>query len=864
MGIGSTNRLCFQKGPRDTQPTRSNSWKMLIVDDEDSVHHVTKLALRDFMFAGRGLEFLSAYSGEEAIELLESNEGIALVLLDVVMESDDAGLLVAKHIRETLNNKSTRIILRTGQAGYAPERQVVMEYDINDYKEKTDLTATKLFSTVYTALRAYRDILALQTNRKGLEMILESSATMFQTRDISEFAQGVLEQLIALLFVDPDAVYCQTEGIATRARGDRIEIIAATGLHAELIGRDISDLSDLALADAIRAARERKTNVLWAENTYAAYFQTESGHENIICVRGPQGGDGNFSSLMDLFLRNVSIAFENIHLQDDLSQEVVERREAERAATLLARLPGELPEPVMRISETGVISFANEHSAPILDYFGAAIGEELPETWREHIKVLLRDRQRFDMEIEHKDRIFELSLSPVPEAGYVNFFGRDVTQLRQILDKLEYVAFHDHLTGIANRRYFRDQLERSVLTAKRKSDRVGLMMLDLDAFKQINDAWGHDTGDAVLKMVASRLKDLLRGSDIVARLGGDEFGIILTSLDSVESMSRLAERVLAKLKEPYEINGSILRSGCSVGLAAYPHDAKNANDLQQCADLAMYHAKNKSGGYHFFDDKLQKKARQRLDMEVNLREALDKERFQIFYQPIVDLADDRIIGAEALLRLRRPDQTIVPPVEFIPIAEQTGLIEPIGDWVLERACKDVRSWLDQGFRAPRISFNVSGVQLRSSDLARRIESILSQNGVPPRLLEAEVTESVLVHANGNASKLLHEIREIGLSVAIDDFGTGYSSLSYLRHLPVSKLKVDRSFVMDMLNSTDAMAIVDAILSLGNSLRLRVLAEGIELSEQKEILRAKGCVEGQGFHFGVPVPAEEFEQFLGKA
>ncbi len=518
----------------------------------------------------------------------------------------------------------------------------------------------------------------------------------------------------------------------------------------------------------------------------------------------------------------------------------------------------------MRISGDGIVCFANEHSAPILDYFGATVGSPLPGIWREHVQSLLKERQRFDLEIDHNDRIFELTLSPVPEAGYVNFFGRDVTKLRQMLEKLEHVAFHDHLTGIANRRYFRDQLERAVVAARRKSEQVGLMIIDLDSFKQINDLWGHDAGDKVLKEVARRLKTVVRGTDLVARLGGDEFGVVLTTVDSPENISLLAERILKKLDSPYKVDDHVFHTGCSIGLAAYPTDAGTTAELQRCADLAMYHAKQQNGStYRFFDSKLQKKARQRLDMEDELREALDKNRFDVFYQPVVNLSDDRIVGAEALLRLRRVNGDLVSPLEFIPIAEQTGLIDPMGDWVLNRICRDLRSWLDSGYGSPRVAFNVSGVQLKSADLAQRVEQSLGRHGIPPRLLEAEVTESVLVHANGTAAKLLHELREIGLSVAIDDFGTGYSSLSYLRHLPVSKLKVDRSFVMDMIDSADAMAIVDAILSLGSSLKLRVLAEGIERRDQEDILRAKGCLEGQGYLFGKPVPAAEFEPFLAR-
>ena len=664
------------------------------------------------------------------------------------------------------------------------------------------------------------------------------------------------------MYLDREAVYCQTDGIAAISNDGTMEIVAATGQFSSYVGHDIDQLDNPNFVAAVREACDCKTSVSREGGLYATYFMTDKGHENVICVYGPSDNSGYVASLINLFLRNVSVAFDNIRLQEDLSQEIVERREAERDAAILARLPGELPEPVMRVSDDGKISYANAFSAPILEYLGASIGEGVLPEWKKRVDSILKTGRRFDMELTHKGRIFELSFSPIPEAGYVNVFGRDVTRFRELLQTLEHTAFHDHLTGIANRLYFKDQLEAALARGRRNGNLVGLMMLDLNKFKKINDAWGHTVGDLVLKEVATRLATNTREVDLIARIGGDEFSVVVTQLDRLETMSVLADRIQACFEEPVVVNGQSFSVGCAVGVSVFPNDAGTAEELQQFADLAMYHAKHDGLGHlSFFNQDLQKKARDKLDMEANLSDGLKTNRFEVFYQPLVNLIDGRVIGAEALLRLWQPDGTLVPPDLFIPIAEETGLIEPIGDWVMLQICSDINSWLAKGIKVPRVAFNLSGKQLHLKGLPDRIREILQTTGVPASLIEAEITESVLVGEEELSLRQLEQLREIGLTLAIDDFGTGYSSLSYLRHLPVSKLKIDRSFVADMLECDDATAIVDAIISLANSLRLRVLAEGIEGENQVAMLLSKGCVEGQGYHFARPMPCGEFEALL---
>lgn len=861
MGVQSTDPCPPKQNDSTASPTAEQFWTVLIVDDEPSVHEITMLALRDFEFVGRRLEFLSAYSAREAIATLNAHRDIALVLLDVVMETDDAGLQVVQHIRHTLKNTSTRIILRTGQPGHAPERRVVVQYDINDYKEKTELTSTKLFTAVYSAMRAYRDICALETNRTGLEAVIAATGAMFRIRDLSEFAQGVLQQLIALLHLS-DAVYCQVDGLATALSHGPIEIIAATGRFTHWIGKMLHCLEDASVIEAIQTAYNSKTHVLWNRNLYVAYFKTEQGYENVICVQGVRNAPPRVTGLLDLFLRNVSAAFENIYLHRDLSQEISERREAERRAAILARLPGELPEPVIRVIEDGVISYANTASQPLLDYFQTTVGAALPAPWNQRIRDILAADRRFDIEITQDGRIYEMSFSPVREAGYVNVFGREVTTYRELLKQLEHAAFHDTLTGLANRLHFKRNLEQAVAAAERYHSHVGLLLIDLDHFKQINDIWGHEAGDLVLKEIASRLRRIVRSSDIVARLGGDEFGIVLTRLQSMHEMQVLSERILAELSQPVQSGSRSWSVSCSIGLTAFPEDAGSAENLQRCADLAMYHAKNSgANGFRYYDSEIHSSMRKKTEMELQLRHALGEGGFEVFYQPLVSLGNGQIIGSEALLRLRRPDGVLVMPDQFIQIAEETGLIEPIGRWVLSQVCTDLQGWLNRGLALPSVAVNVSARQLRNRNLPKQIEEIISRAQIPSTAIELEITESMLVGDEDSVFELLGELREIGLMLTIDDFGTGYSSLSYLRRLPVSKLKIDRSFVTDMLASEDAAAITDAILSLGRSLRLRVLAEGIERQSQVDHLRAKGCQEGQGFYFGRPVPRETFERLL---
>ncbi len=838
------------------------AWKVLIVDDDASVHEVTRFILRDFVFDGRSIEFLSAYSGHEAIDVMAQEQGIALCLLDVVMESEDAGLRVVDHIRTRLGNRLTRIIVRTGQPGRAPESRVALEYDIHDYREKTELTSTKFYSSIYSALRAYRDMSALDFNRKGFQAVSDTTGWLFRSHVLDHFTRGVIERLVGLLRIEPGVDPSRIGALVTGAQDGHDVVVAATGTLQSHQGKRLADLADQGILEAVRAAPVGVPATMIRDGLLCARLRTEKGHEHVFYAQCGVVGIPQVAGFVELFLRNVSIALDNIHLQRDLTHEIGERREAERSAEILARLPGELPEPVVRVSADGVVTYANRSSEPVLSHFGSSVGGWLPEPWRARMADIVASGRRFDVEIEQDGRIFEMSFSPVPEAGYANLFGRDVSEYRKLVQRMEHAAFHDHLTGIANRLYFKRSVEQAVTVAHRYGGQIGLMLVDLNHFKQLNDVWGHEAGDLALKEVAARLAVVVRSSEVVARLGGDEFGIVIPRLKAISDMQGLAERINASLEEPVQVGERTWKLSCAIGLTSFPADADSADALMRCADLAMYHAKRDgSAGFRYYDIEIHKGVRRRTEMELTLHRALAADMFEVYYQPIVGLEDGGLRGCEALLRMRDAEGGVVLPGEFIHVAEDSGLIEPIGRWLFEKVCADINAWRSVGLDVGRVAVNVSARQFRDRDLSRRIESVLHRSGVAAAMIEVEITESVLVGDEAGVLRILGELREIGLSLAIDDFGTGYSSLSYLRRLPVSRLKIDRSFVADMLSSRDASVIIDAILSLGNSLGLKVLAEGIEQAEQLERLRALSCREGQGYHFGRPMPYEAFKTRL---
>jgi diguanylate cyclase (GGDEF)-like protein len=446
---------------------------------------------------------------------------------------------------------------------------------------------------------------------------------------------------------------------------------------------------------------------------------------------------------------------------------------------------------------------------------------------------------------------------PMKGGGWVATF-EDITEWQAAQEQISHMARHDALTNLPNRTLFREQLEKALRLAKR-SDQLAVLCLDLDHFKDINDSLGHPVGDALLKEVARRLGECIAENDTVARLGGDEFAIVQFCNDCDPSaVAMLASHVVEKLSAPYEIAGHQLVIGVSIGISLAPEDGKNPDELLKKADLALYRAKEDGRGtYRFFETGMDARAQARRLLELDLRAALKRGEFEVYYQPIRDVAKDVVVSFEALVRWNHALRGMISPVNFIPLAEETGLIVPIGDWVLRQACMDAAQWSqDVG-----VAVNLSPVQFKNPNLVLSVKEALKTSGLPARRLELEITESVLLQNSEATLAVLHELRGFGVKISLDDFGTGYSSLSYLRSFPFDKIKIDRSFITELATREDSMAIVRAVTGLGKSLGIVTTAEGVETDAQFDLLRQEGCTQAQGYLFSRPRPAAEVENML---
>lgn len=441
--------------------------------------------------------------------------------------------------------------------------------------------------------------------------------------------------------------------------------------------------------------------------------------------------------------------------------------------------------------------------------------------------------------------------------NYVSVFS-DISTIKNSQEQLAFLAHHDPLTNLPNRQLLNDRLEHALQRAQREDQQVAVFFLDLDRFKNINDSLGHPVGDTVLKSVAERITTLVRKEDTVARLGGDEFIVLIEEVNEALDVAQLAQKIMQAFSVPFTVKDHELHLTVSIGISLYPQDGEDGNTLIRNADAAMYRAKEEGrNDYQFYTTAMTAAVFERLTLETALRRALARNEFVLYYQPQYSLKTGKLIGVEALIRWQHPDMGLITPARFIPLAEECGLIEPIGEWVLRNACLQMQQWLDAGLIFQRIAVNVSGLQFQRHDLAATISQALNESRLQPNCLELEITEGYIMQKAELAIKVLDKIKQLGVSISVDDFGTGYSSLSYLKRLPLDKLKIDKSFVRDIPGDPNDEAITRAIVALGQTLQLSVIAEGIETEAQLLFLKAIGCDEGQGYYYGDPLPADEF-------
>lgn len=438
---------------------------------------------------------------------------------------------------------------------------------------------------------------------------------------------------------------------------------------------------------------------------------------------------------------------------------------------------------------------------------------------------------------------------------------KEITKQKQLEEEIFHLAYHDPLTNLPNRRMFMNQLRSEIIERNNSKSKLSILFIDLDNFKLINDKWGHDAGDLVIKDAAYKIKEAIRPTDMVARLGGDEFIVLLKDVEDEKDISKYVKQILANFQTPMSTSSQEYSLTCSIGIATYPENGDSAEQLITNADNALYHVKGRGkNDFSFFNNKMKIQSLESSLLENALRSAIKNEQFYLEYQPKQNIATKELFGMEALVRWNHPELGIIPPGKFIPLAEETGLIIPLGKWILRESCKQTMLWQKQGFPNLIISVNVSVRQLEDSNFIDSVLEILKETELDPRCLELEVTESIFADVK-NAASILQELRSMGIKISVDDFGTGYSSLSYIKHLPIDILKVDGSFIRDIHSNDESKAIVNAIITLANAIGLNVIAEGIELEEHVEELKTGGCLLGQGFYFSKPMKSEAFGEYL---
>ena len=732
-------RLVFadERPPAGGEPAPAlPPWRILVVDDDADVHEATRFALKGVPILGRPVEFLHAHSGAEALDVLRREAEVAVVLLDVVMETPDAGLRIVSAIREELQLTNLRIVLRTGQPGQAPEMDAISRYDINDYKTKNELTRNKLFTTLTAALRSYDQLRRLDASRRGLEKIIAASNDVMTRPGLNSFAEGIILQIASLIGVAPEGLVCASTSRDLAAKGalPSVAVIAAAGRFSGYIDKSLDDIAEPRITSALRQSLRERRNLV-APHSVTLFFDTPDHHAYAVFIDSDQPIRPPDQNLLQMFCTNMSLCAQNI----------------------------------------------------------------------------------------------------------------------QLLGTLREQAFFDRLAHLPNRAAMLRELDRAI--DEERSPSLALALIDIDQFSAVNDLLGHPYGDQLLRAIAQRMVHDFPGC-FVARVAGDVFGLM-------GRREQLTPETIARMfSVPFSIDQVDHPLTVSTGIVHLRDVHGDGSDCIQDAYIALKRAKAGGLGRHaYYSESIANETRDRNRLRIALHRALTQggQLYPVF-QPQQDLCTGRIIGLEALTRWRADDGAHIAPNQFIPVAEQTALIVPIGEWILRHALRVQETLHGLGHDGLRMSVNVSAVQLRQPDFLSMLDRVLDATPIAPEHLELEITESVAALGIDQVLSLLDAIRARGVAIAIDDFGTGFSSLSYLHRLPVDRLKIDRSFI-HTLESGQGGRITEMIVPLGHHLNMKVLAEGVETPSQLERLRTLGCDEIQGFLLARPMAADDLIAWL---
>lgn len=712
------------------------SWRIMIIDDDPDVHSATTFALGSLEIQHRPLSFVHAYSAAEAREILQREKDIAIILLDVVMEHEDAGLQLVNYIRKTLQLADVRIILRTGQPGYAPEIDAIRDYDINDYKTKSELTRTKLYTAVTSAIRSYEQICSISASRRGLEMIINASTELMAKHGLQNFASGVLTQITGLLNLDTEGFVCARQNpLGDENTVNDLRIIASTPSMSHLVDRSLADLDRPGVLNLVSRSLGSKQSIYEADMTALYFNNAEKKDFTLFLEKGLQLNEMD-RRLLEVFCGNVSVGLDNVILNS----------------------------------------------------------------------------------------------------------------------RLHNYAFYDLLTGLANRLKLLQTLNETLSSPLK--EKSALSLIDIDHFAETNDALGHQFGDLLLYAVAQRLFNHFGTQCQLARVGSDTFAL-LGDQDLVNP-----DTILKLFTTPFQVDHQDVQLSATIGLIKLGDYEGDGSEALKDTNIALKRAKtNQRGGYEYFTRSMGVEIRERVLLMHALRAAFEHERLFLVYQPQIDMRTGKALGAEALLRWRTDEGKFIPPDQFIPIAEYSGLIVDIGEWVLRSALYELVHLRSMGYTEFQMAINVSQAQFSHPLFMQSLHKALQDTKAPPEFVELEITESMAMKDPDLLIKTLHQIKQLGVNISIDDFGTGFSSLSHLQKLDVDKLKIDRAFVNDIQQDASEGSIAKMIVQLGQNLGLTIIAEGVENQMQANTLQEYGCFLAQGYFYAKPLTQQDLRAWL---